>query len=41
MHTKPSGFGRFGIGLLGLVKGLTQGLVKGLYYTIAELYKVW
>ena len=23
MHTKPSGFGRFGIGLVGLVKGLT------------------
>ena len=24
MHTKPNGFGRFGIGLVGLVKGLTQ-----------------
>ena len=24
MHTKPSGFGRFGIGLVGLVKGLTH-----------------
>ena len=24
MHTKPNGFGRFGIGLVGLVKGLTH-----------------
>ena len=26
MHTKPNGFGRFGIGLVGLVKGLTHFL---------------
>ena len=27
MHTKPNGFGRFGIGLVGLVKGLTHEFV--------------
>ena len=34
MHTKPNGFGRFGIGLVGLVKGLTQ-----LMYNCVSKYK--
>ena len=35
MHTKPNGFGRFGIGLVGLVKGLTPHRALYIIYNVS------